>query len=68
MVNTNELRAAFKRKAYTQEEVAKKIGVSPRTLSSKMNKGVFNSNEIERLIEVLDIKEPMPIFFAEAVS
>lgn len=68
MVNTNELRAAFKRKAYTQEEVAKMLGVSSRTLSNKMKKGVFNSDEIERLIDVLDIQEPMPIFFAERVS
>lgn len=64
MVNANELKAAFKRKAYTQEDVAKMLGITPRTLSNKMKKGVFNSNEIERLIEVLDIKEPLPIFFA----
>lgn len=68
MVNTNELRAAFKRKAYTQEEVAKMLGVSPRTLCSKMKKGVFNSDEIEHLIDILDIRDPMPIFFAKAVS
>lgn len=64
MVNANELKAAFKRKAYTQEDVAKMLGITPRTLSNKMKRGVFNSNEIERLIEVLDIKEPLPIFFA----
>lgn len=64
MVNANELKAAFKRKAYTQEDVAKMLGITPRTLSNKMKKGIFNSNEIERLIEVLDIKEPLPIFFA----
>lgn len=64
MVNTNELKAAFKRKAYTQENVAKMLGINPRTLSNKMKKGVFNSNEIERLIKILDIKEPLPIFFA----
>lgn len=68
VVNANELKAAFKQKAYTQEEVAKLIGMSSRTLRNKLNKGVFESDEIEKLIAVLEIKDPMPIFFDGTVT
>lgn len=68
MVNSNELKAAIVRKGLTQHDVAKHLGVSQRTFSSKLNKGVFCSDEIEKLIIFLDIKNPMPIFFDSLVS
>ena len=30
-----------------------------------MKKGVFGSDEIEKMIDYLNIEEPMPIFFAK---
>ena len=33
-----------------------------------MKKGVFGSDEIHIMIETLEIKDPMDIFFAEKVS
>lgn len=64
MVNINELKAAMVRKGKTQKEVANDIGISPRSLTNKMKSGIFLSNEIEAMIRVLDIKNPVDIFFA----
>ena len=65
MVNINELKAAMVRKGLTQCQVAEKLGITPRTLSNKLRKGVFMSDEIENMIEILDIRDPMPIFFGK---
>lgn len=41
------------------------IGVTPKTFYEKMKNGVFGSDEIEIMIEKLNIKDPMAIFFAK---
>ncbi|MBR5808835.1 MAG: DUF739 domain-containing protein [Clostridia bacterium] len=63
MINVNELKAQMVRKQFTQESLAKEIGISSRTLHNKLKCGVFGSDEIEKMILVLDIKDPMSIFF-----
>lgn len=68
MVNTNELRAAWVKKGLTQADIAKELNISPRTLTNRMKKGVFGSDEIEQLITLLDIQNPVPIFFAQTVT
>ena len=68
MVNVNELKAAMVRKGMTQSEVAKKLNISPRTLSNKLKRGVLGSNEIEKLMVILDINDPVPIFFTHTVT
>lgn len=68
MVNSNELKAAMVRKGFTQKDIAKSLGITPRTFSNKLSKGVFGSDEIEKMIIVLEIKNPMPIFFASVVT
>lgn len=69
MVNTNELKAAIVRQGKTQSDIARAIGISARSLNSKINNHIpFNTIEIESMIKILDIKEPMHIFFAETVS
>lgn len=65
MVNANELKAAMVRKGLTQKEVAAKLHITPRTLSSKLSKGIFGSDEIENLMAILEIQDPMPIFLAK---
>lgn len=68
MINTNELKACIVRKGLTQGEVAKELDITPRTFYSKIHKGVFGSDEIEKMISLLDITDPMSIFFAEKVT
>ena len=65
MILINELKGLIVAKGLTQEKMAKAIGVSTKTFYTKMKKGVFGSDEIDIMIDVLDIKEPMPIFFAK---
>ena len=55
MIDTNALRAAIVSKGMTQQEVAEKMGIAPKTFYSKMKKGVFGSNEMEAMIDLLSI-------------
>ena len=68
MIDTNALRAAWVKKGLTQEKVAEKLNITPKTMSLKMKKGVFGSDEIDKLVEILDISNPMSIFFASKVT
>ena len=63
MIDVASLRAEMTRYGITQKKLAESIGISPRTFSNKMKKGVFGSDEIEQMIQILKIKDPMSIFF-----
>jgi hypothetical protein len=49
----------------TQEDVAKHLGMANKTFYLRMKKKVFGSDEIEKMIDYLNIDDPMPIFFAK---
>lgn len=68
MVNTNALKAEWVKKGLNQSQVAKSIGISSRTMSHRMKERVFGTDEVERLIVLLDIDNPLPIFFADTVT
>ena len=68
MINTAKLRGIIAEKGKSQSEVAKAIGITPKTFYHKMNKGVFGSDEIEVMIEYLDINDPATIFCAKEVT
>jgi DNA-binding XRE family transcriptional regulator len=68
MLDANKLRGAIAAAGHTQTSLAAQLGISGNTLSAKINKGVFLSTEISEIIRILNIKDPMPIFFAEFVS
>ena len=68
MIRTDLLRGEIARAGYTQTTLAEKLGITPKTLASKMKKGIFNSNEIDAMIDVLKIENPVRIFFAKKVS
>lgn len=63
MVQTNELKAAMVRKGLSQADVAKAIGVSNKTFCERMKQKVFGSDEIEKMIDLLEIENPMFVFF-----
>lgn len=67
MVNTDELRGIFAKKK-SQTDIAKMIGVTPKTFYMRMQKGVFGSDEIQIMIDKLRISNPMDIFFAKKVT
>lgn len=58
VINTNRLKGLIVEKGYSQSEIAKRIGITPKTFYTKMDKGVFNSNEIDVIIHILSIKNP----------
>lgn len=67
-MNTNELKAEFTRKGYTQQQIADLMGISLKTLYNKMNsknkRGGFTDKEIVRLCEILHLKS-IELFFEE---
>ncbi len=67
-MNINKLKGLFVEKGYTQKDIAKELGMTTETLRRRMNSEIFNSDEINKLIDILDIKEPMEIFFANKVT
>lgn len=68
MVNTDELRGIFAKNKKTQTDIAKMIGVTPKTFYLRMQKGVFGSDEIQIMINELNIENPMEIFWAQEVT
>ena len=68
MVDTNRLRGIIVMKQKTQEQVARYIGITPKTFYGKMKKGVFGSDEIEKMIDFLDIEDPISVFFTQKVT
>ncbi len=70
MVNVDVLRGIIAERGYSQTDVAKKLGITPKTFYTKMNKRVFDSDEIELMINFLHIpvEECTRIFFASNVT
>ena len=64
MIAVNELKGIIKARGMTQAELARRMGIHETTLNRKLGKGVFNSNEIEAMIDILKISNPASIFFA----
>lgn len=64
MINTNKLKGIIAERNQTQANVAKYLGISKNTMSIKMKKGIFNSDEIDKMIEFLQIEQPEKIFFS----
>lgn len=68
MVNTDALRGKIVENRMTLQSVAKSIGISDATMTRRMRDKVFGSDEIEKMIDVLNIDSPEEverIFFAK---
>ena len=63
MLNKNLLKAEWIKMGYNQKDIAKMLGISPKTLSLKLKKGSLGIDEAEVLISKLSIKNPVEIFF-----
>lgn len=68
MIDTNALKGIIVAQGMTQEKVARQIGMTPKTFGLKMKKGVFGSDEMEAMIKLLSIEDPVKIFFAKEVT
>ena len=63
MVDKNKLRGVIAENNMSQTSVAKALKMSPKTFYRKMQKGIFGSDEIETMMDLLDIDDPMAVFF-----
>ena len=68
MISVNKLRGKITEKGFSQSSLAIELGIAPKTFYDKREKGVFNSNEIEAMMNLLDIDDPKEIFFADNVA
>lgn len=65
MFSAPEFKAQLARKEYTQKRLAKEIGMTPKTLYLKIKSGKFGTDEVEQIMKVLEIDNPIPIFFQD---
>ena len=68
MINTDALKGIIVSNGLTQQDVAKHLGMSSKTFYLKMKQGIFGSDEMEGMIELLSIDNPAEIFFAKKVT
>lgn len=68
MIDILALKAEMVRNGYTQEKLAEKLKITPKTLGTRFKKGIFGSNEIEAMVAILKISNPMQIFFSDWVT
>lgn len=65
MIDVNRLRGMISEKGMSQRKVAKILGMTEKTFYTKMRKGVFDSDEMQCMVDVLQIENPSEIFFAK---
>jgi len=67
-VQSEELKNIISSRGKTQEDVANYLNMSPRTFTRKLSNGNFGAVDIDKMIDYLDIKEPMWVFFDRKVT
>lgn len=68
MVDTQALRGAIVAAGYNLDSFANAIGMKRRTLGNRLKSGIWGSDEIENVIDVLNLSDPARIFFADRVT
>lgn len=64
-MNADKLRGVIAERGLSQRKVAEHLGISEKTFYLKMKKGVFGTDEVQRMIELLGIKNPVDIFLCK---
>lgn len=64
MVDTARLRGLFAEKNLSQRKVAKGIGMPEATFRRKMKRGIFGTDDAEKIIVFVGIDNPAEIFLA----
>lgn len=67
MVDTKMIRAQMTLHEYTIEKLAKQLGISAKTLSTRLNISPqkFTQEQIQTIVTTLKIKDPTNIFFKQ---
>lgn len=64
-MNTDKLRGIIAEHGLSQRKVAEQLGMTEKTFYLKMKKGVFGTDEVQHMIKLLSINDPVDIFFSE---
>lgn len=64
MVAVDKLRGIIAERGLSQRKVAAHLGMAEKTFYAKMRKGVFGTDEVEQMIDLLNIANPAEIFLA----
>lgn len=64
----DELKGIIVSQGKTQKDVADHLEMAEKTFNRKLKNGVFGSDEIDKMIDYLNIKDPMWIFFDRKVT
>lgn len=68
MIKVNQLKGIIAANGLSQRQLAAKMQITEKTFYAKMKKGVFNSDEIMKMVEIFgieDIEDIVGIFFAK---
>ena len=65
MTNAKLLKIEMVKKGFNQRTLCNEINMSQATFTRRLRKGIFKSDEVAKIIEVLDLKNPMEIFFSK---
>ena len=68
MIRTDLLRGKIAQKGTSQRKVAVELGITEKTFYQKMKRGLFSSDEIYQMMEMLEIDDPKEIFFVKNVA
>ena len=66
MIQSNNLLDKMTEKNITKRSLAKKLNISPKTLYLKLKSGIFRSDELEIIVDVLDISNPWEFLFGDS--
>lgn len=70
MVDVNKLQGELVANKVTKAEMAKKLGMSPKTFGLRLKQKRFMSDEIDKMVTILNLNRDraVNIFFAKEVS
>lgn len=69
MTESKKLKGKIIEKGYNQKIIAEKLGISPASLNYKINnRRPFNSDEMFKLCDILEIVNPKDYFFTTNVD
>jgi len=58
MINQQKLEGAIRAAGYTEGRLAKEIGISANTFSTKKKKGTFTLAQVEKICRIVEIVKP----------
>lgn len=68
MYDENRLKAAMALKGITGRELAARLSIDESTFYRKLKNGNFSRSQINQIIDILEIEDPKPIFFADKLA